>query len=684
MQYNNKLKSNLIFKFLAYFLGFIVIGSLLSITVSKELVLPSTQFNRTTDSLALVTLKESFLGACDTSKIWGWDLDMPISSWEGVTLNQDKRVIELNLSNSCLAGELPREIGNFDKLEILNFSYNRIDGLIPQEIKSLKNLKSLDLSDNFISGVIPKEVGMLTNLINLNLSSNGLFREIPNFWANLVNLDSLNLKNNFISGNIPLEIGFLIKLKKLDFSNNELSGGIPEEIGNLTELIVLNLNNNSLAESIPKQIGLLTKLESIDFSSNDLTGNIPPEIGNLTLLTYLDLRQNQLSGIIPNQISNLKKISRLDLNRNLLTGNLPTELAALTNLILLDFSFNRLTGEFPNDLDKLTNLCFFNLINNKISGGVPKELENLNMDLYISDNNLSHLPDMSNGNIGLATLENNHFTFDDLLPNTDIFGTIDKGSSEAISPAIVTNTSQKNFIHDTFYIFSPCVSPIINLGIDSLVENNQYFWYREDSLLGTTEVNKIDLSDYLDSSDNYPGVYRAEVINKEMSGYKLTSNNITVKTTMEDNLSDKIIIINDSLCYGEQLKILGAVFDCSIPFTEGQYTNPETGCISNYTVDLQCYPCKKLLIPDVITPNGDGMNETFFIPQINEMPNIYGQNLLKIFNSKGDLVLEEVNYKNDWNGTDKFGKALPLGTYFYLFQFDENQSLISGNLTIIK
>ncbi len=72
-------------------------------------------------------------------------------------------------------------------------------------------------------------------------------------------------------------------------------------------------------------------------------------------------------------------------------------------------------------------------------------------------------------------------------------------------------------------------------------------------------------------------------------------------------------------------------------------------------------------IPQGFSPNGDGVNDTFVIPGIETYPTT----VIKFFNRWGNLVYEESNYQNNWNGTSNKGltvggDVLPVGTYFYI------------------
>jgi gliding motility-associated-like protein len=65
-------------------------------------------------------------------------------------------------------------------------------------------------------------------------------------------------------------------------------------------------------------------------------------------------------------------------------------------------------------------------------------------------------------------------------------------------------------------------------------------------------------------------------------------------------------------------------------------------------------------LPNTITPNGDGINDTF------DVGGSTAQVIkLKIVNRWGQLVYENSNYQNDWTGTTTDGQSLPNDTYFY-------------------
>jgi gliding motility-associated-like protein len=69
----------------------------------------------------------------------------------------------------------------------------------------------------------------------------------------------------------------------------------------------------------------------------------------------------------------------------------------------------------------------------------------------------------------------------------------------------------------------------------------------------------------------------------------------------------------------------------------------------------------ELFIPNGFTPNGDGYNDTWEIPYLNNYP----ESTIKIFNRWGQELYSSNGNLNPWNGTYK-GKDLPTADYYYI------------------
>jgi gliding motility-associated-like protein len=86
---------------------------------------------------------------------------------------------------------------------------------------------------------------------------------------------------------------------------------------------------------------------------------------------------------------------------------------------------------------------------------------------------------------------------------------------------------------------------------------------------------------------------------------------------------------------------------------------------------------KNLIIPTLITPNGDGRNDYFVLKGLANL----GKTELIIFDRKGVQVYKNLDYDNSWNGVDYNEKPLPEDTYFYVLKSENGKSL-SGYVVI--
>jgi gliding motility-associated-like protein len=101
------------------------------------------------------------------------------------------------------------------------------------------------------------------------------------------------------------------------------------------------------------------------------------------------------------------------------------------------------------------------------------------------------------------------------------------------------------------------------------------------------------------------------------------------------------------------------------------------GCSAEEQVNITVEASDNIVVTDLFTPNGDGVNETWVIEFLNNV----GSYTLQVFSRGGLEVLNSQNYTNDWDGTHyKSGKKLPDGTYYYIIRTDANE--YSGAVTI--
>jgi gliding motility-associated-like protein len=105
-----------------------------------------------------------------------------------------------------------------------------------------------------------------------------------------------------------------------------------------------------------------------------------------------------------------------------------------------------------------------------------------------------------------------------------------------------------------------------------------------------------------------------------------------------------------------------------VPPVAGEYTvtvtTPE-GCISTDIFEVLSTSC---MIPRGISPNGDGLNDQFDLSAL-------GVKKLEIFNRYGQEVYNKSNYTNEWTGKGSNGDELPTGTYFYMIERSNGETI---------
>lgn len=245
--------------------------------------------DRVSDSLALVELFNATNGPNWTNT---WDLNQPLDTWYGITLNTSGCVLEIDLNYNGLAGVLPAL--SFGQLQKLDLGWN--------------NLNGTDLV-GFVNASDFAEVR------ELQLALCAIVSDLPDF-SEMPKLELINLEQNYLSGNMPAF---------LDCPN----------------LIWINLAENSLNGDLPT-LAHLTELRFLNLYQNKLEGRIP-DFTNATELEYLVLADNRLSGCLP-EFSNSPKLNTIIVFDNLLECPIPYY-GHLTELTELNVSDNQLTFE---------------------------------------------------------------------------------------------------------------------------------------------------------------------------------------------------------------------------------------------------------------------------------------------------------------------------------------------------
>ena len=116
-------------------------------------------------------------------------------------------------------------------------------------------------------------------------------------------------------------------------------------------------------------------------------------------------------------------------------------------------------------------------------------------------------------------------------------------------------------------------------------------------------------------------------------------------------------------------------------------TEDAQGCLSTSTeVTIEIEQCivLEVEIPTGFTPDGDGTNDTWEIPNLGTL---YPDAVVKVFNRWGSLIFEsDPGYTTPWDGTFK-GEMLPSESFYFIIDYKDtvdSREPATGPLTIIR
>lgn len=98
------------------------------------------------------------------------------------------------------------------------------------------------------------------------------------------------------------------------------------------------------------------------------------------------------------------------------------------------------------------------------------------------------------------------------------------------------------------------------------------------------------------------------------------------------------------------------------------------GCTARGSIRVQAGGCPVVVIPTVITPNGDSKNEFFVLQGLKA-----ADWELAVYNRWGSQVFQQQRYDNRWNGSGQ-----PAGTYYYLLRHATTGQQLRGWVEVVK
>ncbi|MDF2433866.1 MAG: hypothetical protein JWP44_3497 [Mucilaginibacter sp.] len=151
-------------------------------------------------------------------------------------------------------------------------------------------------------------------------------------------------------------------------------------------------------------------------------------------------------------------------------------------------------------------------------------------------------------------------------------------------------------------------------------------------------------------------------------------NSITLTATASGNIAD---ITWSPLTGLDNNKILNPK---ASPASTTLYTiavQTAAGCIGIDSVMVTVFD--GISIPNTFTPNGDGVNDKWDIQNLNDYQNC----VVRVFDRYGAEVYSSKGYYNPWDGT-RNGQRLPIGTYYYVINLNNDTRPLSGFVLLIR
>lgn len=103
------------------------------------------------------------------------------------------------------------------------------------------------------------------------------------------------------------------------------------------------------------------------------------------------------------------------------------------------------------------------------------------------------------------------------------------------------------------------------------------------------------------------------------------------------------------------------------------------GCTARGSIIVTVTEDYKLDATNLLTPNGDGINDKWVIRNIESYPD----NEVKIYDRTGRLIYHKKGYQNEWDARIN-GSPLAEGTYYYIVTFPSGQHTFKGYITIVR
>ena len=227
----------------------------------------------------------------------------------------------------------------------------------------------------------------------------------------------------------------------------------------------------------------------------------------------------------------------------------------------------------------------------------------------------------------------------------------------------------------------------------STINGESYQWYKDGSIISgaTGQMYTTEESGIFSVQVNLGSCQASGSINLESELFS-ASINIPEENTMEPGESIDVWVdataSNPTYTWYYNNNIISGETTDSFEATEfGNYKvviTENTGCTGSieflFTISEPIDPFPEVEnIPNIVSPNGDGINDTWTIPQ----SYVAGTNTeVTILNNQGKVVLKTNDYQNNWPETD-YNLGSVNQVFYYIIK-SQNNGTKKGSITLIK
>lgn len=208
---------------------------------------------------------------------------------------------------------------------------------------------------------------------------------------------------------------------------------------------------------------------------------------------------------------------------------------------------------------------------------------------------------------------------------------------------------------------------------------NTYVWTVDNGACGITS----DTIEIWNFDPELPAAFAGpdqEFCEDEFDPFDLDGSQISFPANAFWEIFEGPIVISDDLDPNATVNYLGDLFDPDDIETSTLVWTVDNGVCgtSSDSVTYVMVDCLSIEVPDAFSPNGDGVNDVWEIPNLFKYPN----NSVQIYNRWGALLYEASPYWENWDGRSHhpatMGTELPVSTYYWIIDLGDGSKQITG------